>query len=253
MLNDPPGPPRNGTRNWTAGFLPPTFQGTRFRPTGAPILNLKQQYDQPSAVTESARGLLNRLDEIHRRDLKQRGLLDSTPVMMRLRPTSKLRGSTSTEFTDADYAQHIHGLKKRLPGEDFHVVLEKPFVVVGNDSGETVQQHSTHTVQWAVNRLKKDYFTKEAIADQRVPAFKTLCSTTRHEFYEEDPGANYAQARYLCYYLQEQGLLVKFYHEFRENVASDPTGYKTLQNVLGTDDMDEFKQRWEACTAALRF
>lgn len=78
-------------------------------------------------------------------------------------------------------------------------------------------------------------------------------STTRHEFYEEDRGTNYAQAQYLCYYLQEQGLLDKFYHEFRENVGSDRTGYKTLQNVLGTDDMDEFKQRWEAWTAALHF
>jgi len=66
VLTDPLGMPKNGTRNWTAGFLPPVFQGTRFRPTGSPILNLKPQYEQPPAVTESARGLLNRLDEIHR-------------------------------------------------------------------------------------------------------------------------------------------------------------------------------------------
>ena len=66
VLNDPLGPPKNGTRNWTSGFLPPIYQGTRFRPTGSPILNLKPQYNQPNAVTESARGLLNRLDEIHR-------------------------------------------------------------------------------------------------------------------------------------------------------------------------------------------
>lgn len=66
VLNDPLGPPKNGTRNWTSGFLPPLFQGTRFRPTGSPILNLKPQYEQPSAVTESARRLLNQLDEIHR-------------------------------------------------------------------------------------------------------------------------------------------------------------------------------------------
>ena len=31
--------------------------------TGSPILNLKQQYEQPSAVTESARDLLNRLKD----------------------------------------------------------------------------------------------------------------------------------------------------------------------------------------------
>lgn len=68
VLNDPLGPPKNGTRNWTAGFLPPLYQGTRFRPSGSPILNLRPQYDQPSAVTSAARQLLNRLDGIHRRD-----------------------------------------------------------------------------------------------------------------------------------------------------------------------------------------
>ncbi len=68
VLNDPLGPPKNGTRNWTSGFLPPIYQGTRFRPTGSPILNLTPQYEQPSEVTESARGLLNQLDEIHRQD-----------------------------------------------------------------------------------------------------------------------------------------------------------------------------------------
>jgi hypothetical protein len=66
VLNDPLGLPKNGTRNWTSGFLPPVFQGTPFRPTGSPILNLQQQFEQPSAVTESARGLLQKLDEIHR-------------------------------------------------------------------------------------------------------------------------------------------------------------------------------------------
>jgi hypothetical protein len=66
VLNDPLGMPKNGTRNWTSGFLPPVFQGTPFRPTGSPILNLQQQYEQPSAVTESARGLLKNLDAIHR-------------------------------------------------------------------------------------------------------------------------------------------------------------------------------------------
>ncbi len=68
VLNDPLGLPKNGTRNWTSGFLPPTFQGTRLRPTGSPLLNLKPQFEEPDAVTESARGLLRQLDELHRRD-----------------------------------------------------------------------------------------------------------------------------------------------------------------------------------------
>lgn len=68
VLNDPLGLPKNGTRNWTAGFLPPLYQGTRLRPTGSPILNLTPQYDQPSAVTESARSLLAQLDDLHRQE-----------------------------------------------------------------------------------------------------------------------------------------------------------------------------------------
>lgn len=94
---------------------------------------------------------------------------------------------------------------------------------------------------------------RNAIADNRVPPFKTLCSTTRHEFYGKDPGSNDSQALCLCYYLPEQGLLTPFYHEFRKNAATDLTGYQTLQSVLGADDMDAVKQRWEVYTAGLRF
>jgi len=77
VLNDALGLPKNGTRNWTNGFLPPTFQGTRFRPTGSPILNLKPQYEQPSAVTESAKDLLNQLDDIHRTQRPHQPELDA--------------------------------------------------------------------------------------------------------------------------------------------------------------------------------
>ena len=39
-----------------------------------------------------------------------------------------------------------------------------------------------------------------------MPSFKELTAMTSGEFYNEDRGTNYAQARYLCYYLQERGL-----------------------------------------------
>jgi len=77
VLTDPLGLPKNGTRNWTAGYLPPLYQGTPFRPTGSPILNLKPQYDQPSPVTESARQLLRRLDDTHRRTRRFQPDLDA--------------------------------------------------------------------------------------------------------------------------------------------------------------------------------
>jgi len=107
--------------------------------------------------------------------------------------------------------------------------------------------HIKGSTNWRLRGLQS------AIAARSVPDFQTLCSTTTHEFYNKDVGTNYSQARYLCYYLQEQELLVRYYHEFRRNVKSDPTGYQTLQSVLGIQDMETFKERWEAFSATLRF
>jgi hypothetical protein len=94
---------------------------------------------------------------------------------------------------------------------------------------------------------------QEAIEKGAVPSFAELTGTTTRQFYDEDPGTNYAEARYLAYYLQQQGLLRRFYKEVRDGHASDPTGYRTLQRVLGESDMDAFKTRWEAWVMGLRF
>lgn len=86
-----------------------------------------------------------------------------------------------------------------------------------------------------------------------VPSFKELTSKTKVEFYEEDRGTNYGQSRYLCYYLQQKNVLVKFYHAFHAARAEDPTGYKTLQKILAESDMDAFKKSWEAFVLELKF
>lgn len=280
-----------------------------------------------------------------------------TVICMRLAPGRLIEGESSKTATGADYAVHIHELKRRLPNDDFHIVLQPPFVVVGDQRPAQVQQHAVRTVKWAVDRIKKQYFPKDpndivdiwlfkdkesyekhnwqlwrerqntpygyysptnkvlvmnistgggtlvheivhpfmesnfaacpawfneglaslyeqssqqdgkiwgltnwrlaglqqAITDGRVPPFKTLCGTSTDEFYRQDPGTNYSQARYLCYYLQERGLLGTYYHQFRRDAADDPTGYKTLQSVLGARDMEAFKRRWEKYVADLRF
>ncbi|HEX8845407.1 MAG TPA: hypothetical protein VF791_12220 [Pyrinomonadaceae bacterium] len=86
---------------------------------------------------------------------------------------------------------------------------------------------------------------QQAIRKGAVPPFKTLLAMDANAFYNEDKGTNYGQARYLCYYLQERGLLTKFYKEFYKNRREDPTGYKTLQTTLGESDMNAFQKRWE--------
>jgi Protein of unknown function (DUF1501) len=67
VLDDPIALPINGTQNWQSGFLPPVFQGTRFRSTGAPVLNLERGFAEPDEITPLGRALAARLDEAHLR------------------------------------------------------------------------------------------------------------------------------------------------------------------------------------------
>jgi hypothetical protein len=92
-----------------------------------------------------------------------------------------------------------------------------------------------------------------AIAHGRAPSFRVLTATSTREFYDEDEGVHYAEARYLLYYLQQRGLLVRYYKEFTAHHAEDPTGYATLERVLGRNDMDAFQREWAAFVTGLHF
>jgi hypothetical protein len=96
---------------------------------------------------------------------------------------------------------------------------------------------------------------QRAIRARRVLPFKTLLGTSSDEFYGDDSGLHYAQARYLLYYLQEKGLLVRYYRQFFENRARDPSGYRTLLAVLGETDasISAFQTRWERYVLGLTF
>jgi hypothetical protein len=263
---------------------------------------------------------------------------------------------TSANFTQADYDRHIERLKSKLGDEPFTILVQPPFVVIGDEPADRVQDRAVKTVKWAVDRLKEIYFERDpqfiidiwlfadkdsyeahaeklfgakphtpygyyspqhralvmniatgggtlvheivhpfvaanfpecpswfneglaslyeqsgeehgkiagyvnwrltglqqTIRARRLPTFEDLCSTTTDQFYNHDSGANYSQARYLCLCLQEHDLLAKFYRQFHDNVKTDPTGYQTLQAVLGERDMAEFQKRWEMWVLSLR-
>ena len=261
-----------------------------------------------------------------------------------------------SNLAEADYSRHVEQLKKKLPSAEFTIVIQPPFVVVGDESADMVKERSERTVKWAIDKLKQDYFSKDpaeildiwlfkdaasyernalalfgekpstpygyyssrhkalimnistgggtlvheivhpfveanfpncppwlneglgslyeqsgevdghihgytnwrlpglqrAITAGQVPAFKTLMAYDARAFYNDDKGTNYAQARYLCYYLQQRGLLVKFYREFLAHQKTDPSGYLTLRRILGTRDMNAFKVNWEKFVMSLR-
>ena len=79
-------------------------------------------------------------------------------------------------------------------------------------------------------------------------------NSSRGEFYDDRrSGAHYAAARYLLYYVQEKGLLVGYYKEFRSNRDRDPTGETTLLRVLGERDMAVLQSKWETYVSMLTF
>lgn len=282
-------------------------------------------------------------------------------------PAPAASPTTAGIFSDADFARHVDSLKAeikkkvtnpdpRAPITEFSVVIQRPFVVVGDEPKETVQERAEGTVKWAIDRLKQDFFPnnpkdildiwlfkdaasyekharlmfgdtpttpygyyssthkalimnietgggtlvheivhpfmeanfpacppwlnegmgslyeqcgdddehihgftnwrlpglQRAIRSKAVPSFKDLTAMDTNAFYNEDKGVNYAQARYLCYYLQQKGVLVKFYREFHARQKQDANGYQTLQKILAETNMDAFKVKWEKYVLGLR-
>ncbi|HET6861980.1 MAG TPA: hypothetical protein VFH91_03010 [Pyrinomonadaceae bacterium] len=267
----------------------------------------------------------------------------ATPAALHVSPTEPDPSPSSK------LEQHLTDLKKRLPSNDFSIVVEPPFVVIGDEPNSVVKERSEETVRWAVDKLKKDYFSKDpdeildvwlfkdAVSYEKhaqllwgekpgtpygyysrahkalimnistgggtlvhelvhpfieanfpacpswlneglgslyekcgeedghihgyvnwrlsglqrsikaggLASFKELMSMDAQTFYADKRGDNYAQSRYLCYYLQQKGLLFRFYKRFHANQQQDPTGYKTLQTVLQENDLTRFQKRWE--------
>jgi hypothetical protein len=98
---------------------------------------------------------------------------------------------------------------------------------------------------------------QRTIGGGTLRTFRALTGLDSTGFYNDDSGNNYAQSRYLLYYLQEKGLLRDFYRAFRAARAKDPTGYATLVSALAkaenVSDMADFQARWERYVAKLQF
>lgn len=97
---------------------------------------------------------------------------------------------------------------------------------------------------------------KNKIEKGKLPTFEALMKFSDNEFYNSENGSysdNYAQSRYLLYYLQENDLLITYYKEFTANKKEDPTGYQTLKKLLKESDMLAFQKKWETYVMTLEF
>ncbi|MEQ9411572.1 MAG: DUF1501 domain-containing protein [Fuerstiella sp.] len=81
--------PQGGPTNWSNGFLPPYYQGTRFRPEGSPILDLTPQAfrtrdHQRRALDELARLNQRHLDSLTVEDQKLQARMESYELAFRM-------------------------------------------------------------------------------------------------------------------------------------------------------------------------
>ena len=103
--------------------------------------------------------------------------------------------------------------------------------------------HIVGLTNWRLSGLKK------AIDRGDMMSFNGLTHLDTDAFYRDDRGVNYAESRYLLYYLQQHDLLHAFYRSFRAARLTDPSGYKTL----GEGDMNAFTSRWSTFVNELVF
>ena len=108
--------------------------------------------------------------------------------------------------------------------------------------GSTIKGHEN----WRLPALQK------TIRAGNLRPFSELIADP--DFYNEDKvGINYAQARYLMFYLQEKGLLPRYYREFRDGHRADPTGLATLKKLIAPQPLEQFDKEWRAWVLTLRF
>ena len=83
---------------------------------------------------------------------------------------------------------------------------------------------------------------KEQIRGGGVISWRRLFGMGRSEFMRRSRSA-YAVAGFIMRYLQDKGLLSRWYKEYTQHYKEDPTGVKALEKVLGCG-IEEAERRW---------
>ena len=122
VLDDSLGLPINGIANWQSGFLPPIYQGTRLRSTGDPILNLRPQTEEPTALVRLGSELRQRLDRIHRRERPGLPQLDARIASYELAARLQLEATDALDLTQESpktLETYGVGAKPRVVGKTY--------------------------------------------------------------------------------------------------------------------------------------
>lgn len=154
--------------------------------------------------------------DIEEKDLSPYGYYKISQNIIVIRYVS-WKGSTKHEishrFTKADFPDAPSWFDEGLSS-----LHEKSVFKDGKLTGE---------FSWRIVAIRR------AISDNKYTGIKHLMKTNDDELYGKRTSFYYAQARFLLMYLQEKGLLEKYYKLFKETYNEDKTGIKQLEKILG--------------------
>ncbi len=93
---------------------------------------------------------------------------------------------------------------------------------------------------WRLPTLQK------SIVNGNYYPLRNMFNLSDEEFYGENSDFYYAQARYFCYYLQENGILKQFYKNFRDNYSKDSTGMFFIEEIFDNkiENIDSDFKKW---------
>jgi len=127
-----------------------------------------------------------------------------TTASSRVATARPVAPAAATELAATDFNLHVAQIKKRLPSNDFTVLVQPPFVVIGDGPAEEVKRRADDTVKWTVDKLKQDYFTKDPKEIIDVWLFKDAASYEKNTqlLFNEKPTTPYG------YYSPEHRALI---------------------------------------------
>jgi hypothetical protein len=114
-----------------------------------------------------------------------------------------LSASAEAAPTKDELSAHAATLQKKLAGQGFHVLVEAPFVIIGDESRTRVKSRASF-VRWVVRLIEADYFSKQPDKIIEIWLFKNERTYRKgaKKFFDDEPNTPYG------YYSSDDNALV---------------------------------------------
>jgi len=113
-----------GPKNWGTGFMPPTYQGTLFRPGNSPVLNLATPKEVGEERQKAKLDLIGKLNDIHKRERPGDTELDARQAAYELAFKMQAEAPDVVDLSKEDEkTKEAYGLNKKETAEFGHRCL----------------------------------------------------------------------------------------------------------------------------------